>query len=195
MLRILGAEKYKGMMRLSFIAGRRVLRNSRMLNHNAGIVSHALKVPLGDTGQGVLDFLDKTAHIERRLKVLEEEAVRVKAEALLRKAAILSQAADDAKPGTPVVVIETYKAGMDEVQAIGHVAQRQTQALLVLASEQDLRFAAFCSAKGFDLRPHLKEAFDRQGGRGGGSASFFQGSFGTKEALDSFLLEIGTIFQ
>jgi len=187
MLRILGAEKYKGMMRLSFIAGRRVLKNSRLLGRNAGIVSHALKVPLGDTGQGVLDFIEKTAHTEKRLRALEEEAVHAKADVLLRKAAAFSPAADS----VPAIVIESFNTGIDEILAIGKAAQKQTQALLILASALDFRFAAFCSAKGFDLRPIIKAAFDRQDGHGGGGASFFQGSFGTKEALEGFLRGMG----
>jgi len=71
MLRIFSAEKYKGMTRIMFIAGRRVLLDSRALRHNAAIISHALSVPVGDIGRGVQDFLEKTAHMERRLKTLE----------------------------------------------------------------------------------------------------------------------------
>ena len=181
MLRILGEEKHRGMTRITFIAGRRVLRDSRLLRQNAGIVSHALKVPLGEIGKGLLEFLEKAAQTEGRLKILEEESARVKAEALLRKAAL-------AGISVPAVVVESYSgAGIDEVLCIGRLAQKQTQAVLILVSERDLKFAAFCTAKGFDPRPLFKDAFDAQGGRGGGGPSFFQGSFGTKEALDAFV--------
>jgi len=200
MLRILGAEKYKGMTRISFIAGRRVLRDSRLLRQNAGVVSRALKFPVNETAKGVLELLEKTTRIERRLKTLEEEAGRIKAEALLGKIAELDKTADlgkDAVPGNnvnaavPVVVVESYAdASIDEVLCIGRAAQKQTQAVLILAAEPDLKFAAFCTARGYDLRPLVKEAFEAQGGRGGGSASFFQGSFGTKDALDTFLNRI-----
>jgi len=61
MFRILGAEKYKGMTRISFLAGRRLLRDSRLLRNNAGIISRAISVPLGETGKGVLEFIEKAA--------------------------------------------------------------------------------------------------------------------------------------
>jgi len=188
-LRILGAEKYKGMTRITFIVGRRVLLDSRLLRQNAAIVSRALSVPVSETGKAVLDFLEKSAQTEKRLKALETEATRVKAEALLRKAAASPAEAN----ADPPIVVESYaEAGIDEVLCIGKAAQKETTAalVLVLVSERDLKFAAFCTAKGFDLRSIIKEAFEAQGGRGGGGPSFFQGSFGTKEALDAFLLAL-----
>ena len=189
MLRILGAEKYKGMTRITFIAGRRVLLDSRALRQNAAVVSHALKVPLGEIGRGVLEFLEKTAQTEKQLKALEEESAHIKAEALLRKAALQGKDPAGAKDtAPPAVIAESYaEAGINEVLCIGRAAQKETSEVLVLASERDLKFAAFCTARGFDLRPLLKQALSAQGGRGGGSASFFQGSFETKEALNAFL--------
>lgn len=181
MLRILAAEKHRGMARIAFIAGRRVLLDSRSLRRNAAVVSRALGVPVNETGRGVLEFLEKTAGTERRLKALEEKSARVRAEALLRKAA-------GAGAEGPVVVVETYAdAGIDEALSIGRIAQKQTGAVLVLASAPDLKFAAFCADKGFDLRPLIKEKLEAHGGRGGGSPSFFQGNFAAKEAFDAFL--------
>ena len=46
MLRILGAEKYKGLTRVGFIAGRRCLEDSRLLRKNALTVSRAFRTPL-----------------------------------------------------------------------------------------------------------------------------------------------------
>ena len=188
LFRILGAEKYKGMTRVSFSAGRRLLLESRHLRQNAAVVSHALSVPLGEIGKGVLDFIDKTAQMEKRLKVLEEKAIQEKAEALVQKAESSAKLAD---VNPPVFIVESYsEEGIDEVQHIGKTVQKKSQAAFILASEQDKKFVAFCSAKGFDLRSLIKGAFEAQGGRGGGSPSFFQGSFGTKEALDTFLAEM-----
>jgi len=215
LLRIFGAEKYKGMMRISFLAGRRLLRDSRLLRQNAVVISRALSVPLGETGKGVLELLEKTAQTEKRLRALEERSVLTQAEALIRKAdaahrethapaegsvgatvpagaAGPSGAAGPAGPG-PVIVVETYAdADINEVMNIGKAAQKQTRALLVLVSEQDLKFAAFCQTRDFDIRPVIKAAFEAHNGRGGGGPSFFQGSFTAKEALDAFIREIQT---
>lgn len=191
MLRILAAEKYKGMTRITFIAGRRVLLDSRLLRRNAALVSRSLSVPINETGKAVVEFLEKAAHNERRLKAFEEEAARAKAQALLSKAALLVPAANSSS--LPLVVECYAEAGIDEILSIGKAAQKETEikkeagAVFVLASARDLKIAAFCTAKGFDLRPLVKEAFEAHCGRGGGGPAFFQGSFAAKEAMDAFL--------
>jgi alanyl-tRNA synthetase len=58
---------------------------------------------------------------------------------------------------------------------------------LVLASREERKFAAFCAAKGADIRPLLKEPLERHGGRGGGGPGFFQGVFQTREELAAFM--------
>jgi alanyl-tRNA synthetase len=178
MLRILGAEKYKGMTRITFTAGRRCHRESRMLRKNADIISRALKVPVPDIGRGVLDYMEKSAETEKRLKAYEEEAAAKKAEALAVECA-----------GVPKggLVIRRYDADMDEVLRIGRAAQKFTEAVLILASENEFKFAAFCGVKDVDIRPLIKTQFDASGGKGGGGPSFFQGSYTDKEGLGNFL--------
>jgi alanyl-tRNA synthetase len=202
-LRVLGAEKYKGMTRITFIAGRRVQTQSRLLWRNGEIISQALKTPVAETSAGVLALLDRNAALERDLKALREAAAEQKAEALLNKAATDDKAASggkaDGKPstggtislvaGVPVIA-ETYNASFDEVLRIGRAAQKKTTAILLLASREDRKFAALCSGKGIDLRPLLKEAMEGHGGKGGGGAGFFQGVFDTEAALESFLRDV-----
>jgi alanyl-tRNA synthetase len=205
-LRILGAEKYKGMMRVSFIAGRRVLRDSRLLRNNGDLISRSLKIPVTETGKGVLALLEKTAQLERKVKALEEEAAQIKAEALIRKAGLL--AADTQAPpaaqasvsgavfpekgptlkGEGVLLVESFpEAGIEELLQIGRAAQKLSAAAIILVSEKDKKFAAFCSFKGTDLRILVKEIMEAQGGRGGGGPSFFQGLFPSEEALAAFI--------
>jgi alanyl-tRNA synthetase len=178
MLRILAAEKYKGKTRVSFIAGRRVLRDSRLLRENAAIASRALKVPVNETGQGVLALLEKTKNLEKRAGELAAAAAESKAGALARKAGTR----------TGGLVLESYAAeGIDELLLIGRAAQKQSQNVFLLASEKDLKFAAFCSEKSKDLRPLIQDAFEKHGGRGGGGPSFFQGQFASPVELAAFL--------
>jgi alanyl-tRNA synthetase len=192
MLKILGAEKYKGMTRITFIAGRRCLRDSRMLRNNGEIISRALKIPVAETGKGVLALLEKTARLERDLKVREEEAAEIKVRDLLNKAGLPPAAGSGAPASGPVPVLAEYVpgAGIDEVLRIGRAAQKKTGALLVLASEKDQKFAAFCSLKGFDLRPLLKAPLEAQGGKGGGGPGFFQGLFDSPDALAAFMAAV-----
>ncbi|WP_010259520.1 alanyl-tRNA editing protein [Treponema primitia] len=186
MLRILGAEKYKGMIRVSFIAGRRVLRDSRLLRHNAEIASRALKVPVTETGAGVLALLEKTSLLERRLKDLEEDAALRRAKAL-----IAGKPGFEAQAGEGKVLTECLSdTDMEEVLRIGRAAQKLSSAVLVLASPGDLKFAGLCSVKALDIRPLLKDTMEKHGGKGGGGPSFFQGQFSRAEDLTAFLKSI-----
>jgi len=180
LFRILAAEKYKGMTRIYFSAGRRLLLESRHLRQNAVIVSRALSAPLGEIGKGMLEYIEKSTQIENRLKVFVEKAIKEKAEVLINKAALLAN--------TGNIVFESYAEEIiDEVLNIGKLAQKSSQAVFILAAEQSCKFVAFSSRKDFDLRAFLKEAMEAQGGKGGGSPSFFQGGFGTKDSLEAFL--------
>ncbi|MCL2007066.1 MAG: DHHA1 domain-containing protein [Treponema sp.] len=183
MLRILGAEKYKGMTRITFIAGRRVLLDSRKLRENAGIISRALSIPVMEIGKGVLELIEKMNRGEKRLKAYEERETAEKAEALIVKAN--AAIAGDSK--RPAIIIEYYPVeDSNTILNIGKIAQKKTMATLILISETELKFAGFASEKDFDLREFLKEAFEKHRGKGGGSPSFFQGSFDSRGALDEF---------
>ncbi|MDR2740023.1 MAG: alanyl-tRNA editing protein [Treponema sp.] len=183
MLRILGTEKYKGGNRISFIAGRRVLRDSRALRRNGEIISRALKVPVAETGAGVLALLERTALMERKLKTLEEEAALRRAEALIAGKPGMETQSGAGK----VLVVCLDHTDMDEVLRIGRAAQRLSAAVLVFASSRDLKFAGLCSVKSLDIRPLLKGVMEKHGGKGGGGASFFQGQFSRAEDLAAFL--------
>ena len=178
MLRILGSEKYKSMIRISYIAGRRVLRDSRLLRENALVVSRSLTVPLNETGKGVLAFIEKTKLAEQRLSELTVFAAEVKAASLLEKKAGAGEK----------ILIEVFETeSMEEVTGIAKAAQKLTQALLVFASKKDLKFIALCSCADFNVSHFVKEAFVKNGGKGGGGASSFQGFFAGEDALEAFL--------
>ncbi|MDR2020083.1 MAG: alanyl-tRNA editing protein [Treponema sp.] len=188
MLRILGVEKHKGMSRVSFIAGRRVLRDSRMLRENADIASRVLKVPAAETGRGVQALMERTCQLERDLKNLEEAAARTRAEEMLRRAG-LYPGDGEAQDGT--LYAESFgDAGIDEVLRIGRAAQKMSGAVLVLTSERDMKFAAFCSEKKADVRPLVQKAMEVRGGKGGGGPGFFQGAFNSAEDLRAFFEDL-----
>ena len=164
------------MTRLSFIVGRRCLYDSRLLRKNAEIVSRALSVPIGEIGKGVLDFVERTTALEEQLKVYKDEFNRAKAEELAKK--------------TGPLIIESYKADMDEVLNIGKMAQKLIPAILILVSQNENKFAAFSGQKGLDIRPLFKDKLENFGGKGGGGPSFFQGSFSSASNLEEFIEEI-----
>jgi alanyl-tRNA synthetase len=179
MLRILGAEKYKGMTRIGFIAGRRVFAHHRMLYENACLISRGLKVPVSETGKGTLALLEKANALERQVRDMENAAAETKARALLENA------------GNSAFITESYAdADIDEAIRIGKAASKSSESVIIIAAEKDLKFAAFCSAKERDIRPLFAGAFEKANGRGGGGPSFFQGQFAAREDLASFLAAV-----
>ncbi|MDR1100562.1 MAG: alanyl-tRNA editing protein, partial [Treponema sp.] len=144
-------------------------------------------------GKGVLALLEKTGRLERDIKALEEAAAEFKAQALLENAELRSGGINNAPAlaqGDLLLAQIFPGTGIDEILRIGRAAQKKTGDLLVLASEKDLKFAAFCSQKGRDIRPLIKDAMEKQGGRGGGGPGFFQGLFESPEALSAFMAAV-----
>jgi alanyl-tRNA synthetase len=199
MIRVLEAEKYKGMTRISFIAGRRVFQDSRVLRRNGEIISRALKVPIAETGKATLALIDRFGQLEKYVQELEEAAAQGKAKNLLHKARVLSSRDRDNKKNEQdgtisgklrVFTINYSDSEMEGLLRIGRAAQKLTPAVLVFFSTFLLKFVAFCSTEGVDIRPVLKDRMEAQGGRGGGSATFFQGLFSSAEKLDAFLISL-----
>ena len=184
MVRILGAEKYKGMTRISFIAGRRCFADSRMLRENAVLISRALKVPVEETGHAVEALLEKYGALEERIKGIEEAAIRREAEAFLGRMPDFTGADGLRFYG------ECFSKNMEELLRMGKQAQKHTKAVLILGSERELKFAALCSAEGRDIRPDIKQALDAAGGKGGGGPAFFQGQFDSAETFRAFFDEL-----
>jgi alanyl-tRNA synthetase len=184
MLRVLGAERYKGMSRISFIAGRRVLKDSRALRQEAELISRALNVPVTETAPGTLALLERYRDLEKEFAAYREEAARAEAQALVKEA------------GASRLIRRSYAdLDMEAVLRIGKAAQKITQAVLILASEKDTKFTALCSRKGVDLKALIQKPFQDHDGQGGGGGGFFQGRFSSPEELRSFLSEIETVFS
>jgi alanyl-tRNA synthetase len=153
-----------------------------MLYENACLISRSLKVPLSETGKGTLALLEKANAFERQIKDMENAAAETKARALLENAD---------RQGNSALITESYTdAGIDEAIRIGKAASKLSKSVIILASEKDIKFAAFCSAKGCDIRPLLAGIFEKANGKGGGGPSFFQGQFAAKEDLASFLAAV-----
>jgi alanyl-tRNA synthetase len=173
-LRILGTEKYKGMNRVSFIAGRRVLRDHRTVRAAAERATQMLKLPVTRVDEGVKALIEKCAGLERSLLNARETAAQYEAERLV------------ARGGKPIM--ECYgDRNMDEALRVGRAAQKLTDAIIVIASAAERRAAILCARSDFDLRPLAKALLESSRGKGGGGPSFFQAAFDSKSDLDAFL--------
>ncbi|MDR1175986.1 MAG: alanyl-tRNA editing protein [Treponema sp.] len=182
MLRILGAEKYKGMTRVSFIAGRRCLKESRLLRKNALTVSRAFKAPLHETGEAALIQLEKNARLEKRLGKLEEIVAE-------NEAVLLAAGADGSD--TAIIAKSYDDKSMEELLRIGNAARQKNRSLYVLASKTDLKFAVFTRDAGKDLNALFGKKLESLDGRGGGGNGFFHGFFKDVSNLAAFMDSLG----
>ena len=190
MLRILETEKYKGMIRMTFIAGRRCFNESRMLRDNAVCISQLLKVPVEETGKAAAALLEKTNRLEGRLAVYEEEAAKKDAAEILTHAHF-TLPGEFGSVKSPDLYAESFPGKeMEELLRIGKQLQKITEAVIVLGSEKEFKFAAVCPAKGADIRGLFKTAVENAGGKGGGGPSFFQGQFDKREKYRAFFAEL-----
>jgi alanyl-tRNA synthetase len=181
-LRVLKVEKYKGMSRFHFIAGRRVLRSSRALWEQAERISRALSVPVEETAAGVAAFIEKNAALERRLAAFEEKA------ALSRAGELVSGEGD--------FIVRLYPdLDMAAVLQTGKAAQRLSEKVFVLGSEKEKKFTALTSRKDIDLKSLFKVPLEKYGGSGGGGPAFFQGNFQKTENLQEFLKSLENNFR
>jgi alanyl-tRNA synthetase len=138
-----------------------------------------------------LALVDRANQLEKKVRELEEAAAQTRAEALLREAGILDGKGCTGENGTGrIYAFCVPGADMADVMRIGRAAQKLSQTILILGSEVESKFAAFCSGKGADLRSLLKGRLEAAGGRGGGGPSFFQGAFDSSGKLKAFLADI-----
>lgn len=175
-IKILGSERYKGMTRLSFIAGRRVLRSYRRLYAQGDGISRLLKVPLEEVQRGVTALAEKSVSQEKSLIILKDRIAELEADRIM---------AEEKKSEKSMVVRYFKDRSMDDASRIGRALQKQSSAVVVVLSGADRRAAAFCSRGDVDLRPFFKELFTLHNGKGGGGPSFYQGAFSSLEDLEA----------
>ena len=174
-IKIVGAEKYKGMTRVTFVAGRRAFRDHRVVRAAAEKAAVTLKVPVAETGAATASLAERMALQERSLLNLREtlaghEATRI-------------AAANEGR-----TIVECFgDRGMDEALRVGRALQKLTEAIVVVASAADRKAAALTARKDVDLRATMKQLLETYHGVGGGGPSYFQAAFDSKANLDGFL--------
>jgi alanyl-tRNA synthetase len=182
-IKTIGLEKYKGMTRVSFLAGRRALWDYRTVRSAAEAVSVQLKAPVEGIVPAVRALADKSAAQERTLLNLRESLAAFEAAKLI------------ASSGARVYAQCYGDRTLDEAVRVGRAAQKLTDAVIVVGSAADRKAAVLTSRKDADLRPVLRGLIEAAGGKGGGGPSFQQVAFDSKTQLDSFMAAAAAAFR
>jgi alanyl-tRNA synthetase len=172
---ILGAEKYKGMTRLSFLAGERAVAFARRANRDSLACARALGVGAAEVPAGMERSLARLKAAEFELKGLlrgraEAEAAAAIASSPAAGPVLMRYGDRDAE-----LILETAKALADK----GRIG--------LVASVPGLTACALAPGRNAELGRRLKGLSDAAGGKGGGSASFFRAAFPSAGALEAFL--------
>lgn len=165
-------ERAKGLARIEFVAGGRVLADYVRANATARNVAASFSAGRDDTPPLVAHLIEENKQLARRLRVLEEIAARVEANELIAEASGGSE-------GLKIIprIYDGRDAGALKRLAQHLIAHAETIALLG-SRDQDgtarLVFARSADAHG-DMNALMREACTLIDGRGGGRADMAQG--------------------
>ena len=179
-LLLLGAERYKGGTRISFVAGGRALRRSREIGDLLRGVCLEFTSGESDLLKAVARLKQDRERLERRLKPLLRESLEREAGSLLGAAAV--------GPHGPVVALHAPDRSPEELgQLAGLLAARGGIALLICGDETPR--AHFSAPAGtMSMGVLLGDICRRHGGRGGGRPESAQGTI-PREAVAMALTE------
>jgi len=175
LVKILGAEKYKGMTRVSFVAGARAIRDYAE-------VSHIVRQTARAFGVSSSELEEKARRSVERLKSAEASLVALRRDRAALEARIA--AGPSGAPPSPSLLRfadRDAQAAQEAVHAYGELGATALAAslpeLTVVAGSPDAR----------DLGRRLKALAEPLGGKGGGGQGSFRASFPDLASLETFL--------
>jgi alanyl-tRNA synthetase len=182
-------ERAKGLTRLEFLAGQRVLTDYRRANDTARSVAALFSAGRDDAFELTARVLEENKSLSRRLRALEEIAARVEADELIGAAQFVG---DDGGLHTRIVTREFTDRDAESLKrlALSIIAR---PGLIALLGSRDtdgraarLVFARSADAQG-DMNALIRESCALLEGRGGGRPDLAQGGGTNVEKLTTAL--------
>jgi len=171
-------ERAKGLARIQFMAGNRVLADYRKANHTAREVAAMFSAGRDDSPVLVAKIIQDNRKLTRRTGELEEVACRVEAEELIAQARLAGPNVGAPPGGSTVIatVFDDRSAESIKHLALALIAHPNTVALLGSRDGDSARlvFARSPDATG-DMNTLMRGACSIIDGRGGGRPDMAQG--------------------
>ena len=180
-------ERAKGLTRVRFLAGVRVVNDYRKANSTATETAALFSAGRDDSPSLVAKLIDENKKLSRRVRELDEVACRVEADEILK----LSRSQAGNRTADAMVVTRTFD-GRDAESlkhlALALIAHQQVIALLAARDGETARlvFARSSDASG-DMNALMRRACETIDGRGGGKPEMAQGGGKNIAALDDAL--------
>ena len=180
-------ERAKGLTRIQFMAGIRVLADYRKANRAALEVAALFSTRREDSPALVARLIEENKRLARRARELGEIACRVEAEELLKQPSDGTGSGSDVLPASPRViarVFDDHDADSLKHLALALIAHPNTVVLLGSRDGATARlvFARSSDATG-DMNTLMRKASEKIDGRGGGKADIAQGGGKNVEKL------------
>ncbi|MEK5230382.1 DHHA1 domain-containing protein [Lysinibacillus sp. FSL K6-0232] len=165
-LKILGTEKMKGNVRISFVCGQRVLHELAMRKKVLADVARQLSVPEIEAATALTKILTAQKHTEKALATAKESLLQYEAQALIEQ-------------NTTVVAAAFHQRTMQELQKIARtIVTQQADSTVLLVSQNDSKLQ-FVAAKGKNVTQSMKVIAEKIlpliNGKGGGNDQMIQG--------------------
>ena len=180
-------ERAKGLTRVRFMAGVRVVNDYRKANSTATETAALFSAAREDSPSLIAKLIDENKKLSRRVRELDEIACRVEAEDLLKS----SRLEVGYRPPDPIVVTRMFEdRDADSLKhlALALIAHPNVIALLGAGDGETARlvFARSSDAAG-DMNALVRKACEMIDGRGGGKPDMAQGGGKNVDAISEAL--------
>ncbi|WP_404347121.1 DHHA1 domain-containing protein [Sutcliffiella horikoshii] len=190
-LSILSLEKQKNMIRVSFVAGNRVLKQLHEKQQVVSELSSLLNAPQNGMAEAVTRMLGQSKEQAKELKEMKEKLLEYEATALFSKTEVIS--------GRTILKSVFQNREMAELQSIARKlvsASDDINVFLVAENAGKLQFVGARGSKSnLDMKSIVKEVFAFINGKGGGKENFVQGGGETTVTGEELIGEISRIIS
>ena len=177
-------DKIRGNVRVEFLCGPRAIDRARKDYEELSSIAKQFSCSLEDAGSSVAAILDRAKSIDKQVRTLSTKLAETEARCL--HAATLAQ-----ENGIKVISRIVDAAASEETRSIAQAFAACGKAVFQLYSTNPPSAMLACSAdSGHHAGNLLKNAFALAGGKGGGSATFGQGSLPSKDAIAIVKVEL-----
>lgn len=190
-LKILSLENQKNMIRVSFVAGNRVLKQLHEKQQVVSELSSLLNAPQNGMAEAVTRMLGQSKEQAKELKEMKEKLLEYEATALFSKTEVVS--------GRTIIKSVFQNREMAELQSIARKlvsARDDINVFLVSDNGGKLRFVGARGSKSnMNMKSIAKEVFAFINGKGGGRENFVQGGGETTVTGEELIGEMSRIIS